>query len=119
MEAADGNLFGKVAELEVKTEADRLAYEQVRAVRMEHDKEITEMVAQLDLVEAEHIERYVENEKMIKEKDAVISVLGSQGPSALDRTCGAALSQVVWSKQSKLSPALNPSWKANPQKSST
>ena len=64
---------------EAKRNEERMEYErQMRQIREEHGKEIEEMIAQLDLVEAEHNARCSEQVKSIKEKEAVISALGSQ-----------------------------------------
>jgi ABC-type transporter Mla subunit MlaD len=79
MEMGDNELMKKVAELQAKTEADRIEYtHRVREVCAEHGKEIEELLTQLDLVEAEHNKRYKQKEKYIKEKDTIISALGSQ-----------------------------------------
>ena len=62
-----------------KSDADRIRYEQqLQDLREEHGKEVEEMIAQLDLVEAEHNAKCVNQEKLIQEKEAVISALGSQ-----------------------------------------
>ena len=55
-------------------------------VREEHRSEIDEMLSQLDLVEAEHSERYEENGRAVSQKDAIIAALGSQLAEATAKT---------------------------------
>jgi chromosome segregation ATPase len=86
MEMGDNELTKRVAELQAKTVADRKEYShRVREVRAEHGKEIEELLSQLDMVEAEHNERYKQKDKYMKEKDTVISALGSQLADAQSR----------------------------------
>ena len=72
-------LLARTTELEEKSRATIAKCEQqVRQVREDHAKEIDELLAQLDLIEAEEKERCNEKELMVKEKDCVISALGHQ-----------------------------------------
>ena len=57
-----------------KEEYDR----QIREVKAEHGSESDELLAQLDLIEAETTQRFKNAEAAVKEKDAVIAALGSQ-----------------------------------------
>jgi hypothetical protein len=57
-----------------KSDSERL----LRELQQEHAKESDELLEQLDLVEAEHNERYHKLQLVVKEKDTVISAMGSQ-----------------------------------------
>ena len=99
METGDSALSQKVRQLQAKMEKDRENYiRQIREVRADHDKEMEEVLQQLDLVEAENNERYKKKEKMVEEKDAVISALGSQLAEAQSRLGATAESQEAMSK---------------------
>jgi len=79
MHADDSMLTNKLSALQASTEADKKEYEQKLVnLRLEHGKEMDEVLAQLDLVEAEHQQRMNVKERSISDKDAVISALGSQ-----------------------------------------
>eukprot|EP00531_Pseudo-nitzschia_arenysensis_P017052 CAMPEP_0116121928 /NCGR_PEP_ID=MMETSP0329-20121206/3950_1 /TAXON_ID=697910 /ORGANISM="Pseudo-nitzschia arenysensis, Strain B593" /LENGTH=1201 /DNA_ID=CAMNT_0003615757 /DNA_START=180 /DNA_END=3785 /DNA_ORIENTATION=- len=58
----------------VKEDYDR----QIREVKSEHASESDELLAQLDLIEAEAAQRFKNAEATVTEKDSVITVLGSQ-----------------------------------------
>lgn len=78
--------LGKLAEVESKAELEKAQYNRkIREVRAEHSKEIEELITQLDLIEAEHNQRFNEKEKQVAEKDTVISALGSQLAEAQSR----------------------------------
>jgi hypothetical protein len=99
-ELGDGSLTNKIAELQAKTETDRVEYSRrVREVRAEHSKEIDDLLNQLDLVEAEHNERYKQKDILILEKDAVISALGSQLAEAERRSKATKSTQGTMTKQ--------------------
>ena len=79
LQSDESTLKQKVQQLEKEAESSRRNYEQkIAEVRSENDKHIDEMLSQLDLVEAEATEQNEKREKMLKEKDAVISALGGQ-----------------------------------------
>jgi hypothetical protein len=79
MQSEDGHLVQKITLLEANAEAYKQECErQVQEIRADHDKQIEELLGQLDLVEAEHNERNTKQEKTLGEKDAVISALGNQ-----------------------------------------
>jgi len=62
---------------------------EVEKVREEHRAEIDELLSQLDLVEAEHNERYAEKEQSVSQKDAIIAALGAQLAEATAKTTAA------------------------------
>lgn len=100
MEADDGALTGRIAELKSRTEADRAEYtRRIQQVREEHTKEIDDLLNQLDLVEAEHNEKYSAKQKLVKEKEAVISALGAQLAEAELRLTNANQTKENFSKQ--------------------
>merc|ERR1712238_105897 len=62
-----------------KTEKDKNEYDhRIREIRAEHAREGDELLAQLDLIEAEADERCKNTEIAVKNKDAVIVAMGSQ-----------------------------------------
>jgi len=62
-----------------KTEKDKNEYDhRIREIRAEHAREGDELLAQLDLIEAEADERCKNTENAVKNKDAVIAAMGSQ-----------------------------------------
>lgn len=68
-----------VSELKAQREQDREEFNRrIREVREEHNKEIDDLLKQLDLVEAEHIEKASVREKLVGEKETVILALGVQ-----------------------------------------
>lgn len=69
----------KMLEANAQSDDSKAEYtRRIREVRQEHNKEIDDLLKQLDLIEAEHNEKCSEKERLIKEKEAVISALGSQ-----------------------------------------
>ena len=72
-------LTQKLSKLEEASKKDSENFDiRVKEVRIEHAAQIDEMLSQLDLVEAEHNQRYDTIEKSVTQKDAIISALGSQ-----------------------------------------
>ena len=62
-----------------RIEKDKIEYDHlVREIRDGHAKEGDEMLAQLDLIEAEAVERCKNAENTVKDKDAVITAMGYQ-----------------------------------------
>jgi hypothetical protein len=79
-------------------------------IREEHNSQIDEMLCQLDLVEAEHHERYNSLEKLVVEKDAIISALGTQLADSQHRTTklvneNEAISRMLLSTEAQLNQA--------------
>lgn len=66
--------------------ASRKQYEdRIRHINESHSKELDELLAQLDLVEAEHKEKVEGYGKTLSEKESVINALGSQLSDSLNR----------------------------------
>jgi hypothetical protein len=62
-----------------RIEKDKIEYDHlVREITAGHAKEGDEMLAQLDLIEAEAVERCKKAENAVKDKDAVIAAMGYQ-----------------------------------------
>ena len=94
MEMGDSEAKKKVKQLQGDNDTLRLEADvRVKELRDSHAKEIDEMLAQLDLVEAEHREKFSEKEKMLLEKEAVIAALGSQLAEAQTRLSTTSESQ--------------------------
>lgn len=72
-------LLEKLSRLEIASRKEKDAFDtRVADVQKEHTVQIDEMLAQLDLIEAEHSERYSSLEESVDQKDAIISALGKQ-----------------------------------------
>eukprot|EP00339_Tiarina_fusa_P025778 CAMPEP_0117019248 /NCGR_PEP_ID=MMETSP0472-20121206/14802_1 /TAXON_ID=693140 ORGANISM="Tiarina fusus, Strain LIS" /NCGR_SAMPLE_ID=MMETSP0472 /ASSEMBLY_ACC=CAM_ASM_000603 /LENGTH=1356 /DNA_ID=CAMNT_0004724175 /DNA_START=96 /DNA_END=4166 /DNA_ORIENTATION=+ len=86
MEMGDSDAVMKAKQLQEDNNTLRLEVDlRVQKLRDDHTKEIDEIVGQLDLVEAEHREKSLQQEQVIHGKDAVISALGSQLAEAQSR----------------------------------
>lgn len=65
--------------LATKSEQARSDFErQLKELRQDHAKESDELLEQLDLVEAEHVDRFQKLQVVVGEKETVISAMGSQ-----------------------------------------
>lgn len=69
----------QIAALEAKVQTDKDEYTRmVRQVREGHNREIDDLLKQLDLIEAEHDTKMKEKSRTLKENETVISELGQQ-----------------------------------------
>eukprot|EP00545_Synedropsis_sp_CCMP1620_P000153 CAMPEP_0119008762 /NCGR_PEP_ID=MMETSP1176-20130426/3919_1 /TAXON_ID=265551 /ORGANISM="Synedropsis recta cf, Strain CCMP1620" /LENGTH=894 /DNA_ID=CAMNT_0006961159 /DNA_START=189 /DNA_END=2873 /DNA_ORIENTATION=+ len=72
-------LLEKLSRLEIASRREKDAFTlRVEGVKQEHTTQIDEMLAQLDMIEAEHTERHSSLEKSMEQKEAIISALGKQ-----------------------------------------
>jgi hypothetical protein len=83
----ENELSEKLVALEAQAHTDKEEYAKgLQQVRDEHTAEIDEMLAQLDLVEAEHNQKYEAKLESIKQKEAIIAALGAQLAEAAAKT---------------------------------
>jgi hypothetical protein len=85
--AKEKELGERLVALEQQVHMDKEEYaKELQQVRDKHTTEIDEMLAQLDLVEAENNQKYEAKLESIKQKEAIITALGAQLTEAAART---------------------------------
>ncbi|KAG7353341.1 hypothetical protein IV203_009395 [Nitzschia inconspicua] len=73
------NLESRFGEIQAQHDKDKLdADRRLTEIKSQHRKEIDELTAELDLIEAENIEHIRKLQESLKDKDTVISAMGSQ-----------------------------------------
>ena len=76
----------KISSMQAKVEEQKKEFEQqIKEVAESHAKELEDLISQLDLVEAEHLEKVSSKEKVAEQKDEIITALSNQLSEALDR----------------------------------
>ena len=80
-------LMQKIVSLESQVEADKKKFDMdIQKVSDEHSAEIDELLAQLDVVEEEHKDKVEALEKSVREKETIISALGTQLSDAIQKS---------------------------------
>jgi DNA repair exonuclease SbcCD ATPase subunit len=86
LEKQISELEARLGETEAKSESDKLDCDrQLREIQTRHRREIDELTAELDLFEAENVENIRKLQESLKDKEAVISAMGSQLAEAESR----------------------------------
>ena len=80
-------LMQKIVSLESQVESDKEKFDMdIQKVSDEHSAEIDELLAQLDVVEEEHKDKVEALERSVREKETIISALGTQLSEAIQKS---------------------------------